>query len=90
MPTQFLCILDRIVLLNEIRFFLRIGVFGLLFNGTETGLTHPILWMSGKSKNVEAASRVYFPLPGLSRKIETLLAGYKTSGAQFAIKALSF
>ena len=36
----------------------------------ETGLTHPILWMSGKSKNVEAASRVYFPLPDLSRKIE--------------------
>ena len=26
--------------------------------------------MSGKSKNVEAASRVYFPLPELSRKIE--------------------
>ena len=26
--------------------------------------------MSGKSKNVEAASRVYFPLPDLSRKIE--------------------
>ena len=36
----------------------------------ETGLTHPILWMSGKSNNVEAASRVYFPLPDLSRKIE--------------------
>ena len=56
----------------------------------ETGLTRPILWISGKSKNVEAARRVYFPLPDLSRKIETLLAGYKTSGAQFAIKALSF
>ena len=26
--------------------------------------------MSGKSNNVEAASRVYFPLPDLSRKIE--------------------
>ena len=36
----------------------------------ETGLTHPILWMSGKSKNEQAVSRVLFPLPGLSRKFE--------------------
>ena len=36
----------------------------------ETGLTHPFLWMSGKSENVEAAGRVFFLLPDLSRKIE--------------------
>ena len=36
----------------------------------ETGLTPPFLWMSGKSKNVEAAGRVFFLLPDLSRKIE--------------------
>ena len=36
----------------------------------ETGLTHPLLWMSGKSKKVEPAGRVYFPLPNLSRKIK--------------------
>ena len=36
----------------------------------KTGLNHPILWMSGKSKNVEVAGRVLFPVPDLSRKIE--------------------
>ena len=36
----------------------------------QTGLTHPFLWMSGKSKKVEAAGRVFFPLAHLSRKIE--------------------
>ena len=37
-------------------------------------------WMSGKSKNLEAASRVYFPLPELSRKIERDSAGYHNGG----------
>ena len=36
----------------------------------ETGLTHPFLWISSKSKKVEPAGWVYFPLPDLSRKIE--------------------
>ena len=37
----------------------------------EIGLTHPFLWKSGKSENVEVTDKVYFLFPShLARKIE--------------------
>ena len=39
------------------------------FDHRLTGLTQPFSWTSGKSKHLEAISRV-LPLPNFSRKIE--------------------